>query len=57
MAYHHTGDPYFSTNPFLNMLNLIDELEQAPAQAGQPVVQQAAPVAPEGTGRVKLPEF
>jgi hypothetical protein len=29
-------------------------------QAGQPVVQQAAPVAPaapEGTGRVKLPEF
>jgi hypothetical protein len=56
MAYRYIGDPL--TNPFLNMLNLMDE--GAPAQAGQPVVQQAAPVlpaAPEGTGRVKLPQF
>jgi hypothetical protein len=33
MAFRYSGDPYFSTNLFLNMMNFLDELEPAPAQA------------------------
>jgi hypothetical protein len=52
MAYCHNGDPSYSTNPFLNMLNLLDFVEPEPQQANQvPAAEAGQP------GRVKLPEF
>jgi hypothetical protein len=53
MAYRHIGDPVSSLNPFLNMLNLMDDGEQQQQPAGQqPAAQDAS-----AFGRFRLPEF
>jgi hypothetical protein len=52
MANRHIGDPNYSTNPFLNIVNLLEFVEPEPQQAERvPVVEAGQP------GRVKLPEF
>jgi hypothetical protein len=52
MANRHIGDPNYSTNPFLNMVNLMEFVEPEPQQA------ERVPAAEAGQpGRVKLPEF
>jgi hypothetical protein len=52
MAYCYNGDPVSSLNPFINMLNLMDDGEQQQPAGQQPAAQEA-----NAFGRFRLPEF
>jgi hypothetical protein len=52
MAYCHNGDPVSSLNPFISMLNLMDDGEQQQPAGQQPAAQEA-----NAFGRFRLPEF